>query len=211
MALGRYLVQELGLADETDTLGRWMAHHIAELIDRVEYAPTERERHSARRQATDTILRLWRHRAALPGTAYPLAPYSHVLKVVARLQPSDNPFRFTSFREETGMDHLAATIFDRLSRLIIALLLMKLSPDNQPPAADIVAVEALDSEERQVVNALQQWSELFKPAPRVKRQQRKRDSRKAEQVDLHAASISLIDGMMETLNELRDAISRTGK
>jgi hypothetical protein len=33
-------VRELGFEDGVDTLGRWMAHHLAELIDKAENGAT---------------------------------------------------------------------------------------------------------------------------------------------------------------------------
>ena len=87
LALGRHLVRELGFDDQRDTLGRWMAHHLAELINKAENGATGTERVRARKNATETILKIWEHRASLPGNAYPLAPYKDILKVLDRLRP----------------------------------------------------------------------------------------------------------------------------
>jgi hypothetical protein len=78
LGLGRHLVRELGLEDGVDTLGRWMAHHLAELIDKTENAATAKDRQKASKAATETILKIWERRALLPETAYPLAPYTSV-------------------------------------------------------------------------------------------------------------------------------------
>jgi hypothetical protein len=125
LELGRHLVRELGIEDGVDTLGRWMAHHLAELIDKAENGTTAAERLRARKNATETILKIWEHRTSLPGNAYPLAPHKELLKVLDRLRPDDNPFRYFGLPAETKRDRLAADLFDGLSRLIIALLLMK--------------------------------------------------------------------------------------
>ncbi len=53
--MGDHIVQRLGLEKSVDTLGRWMAHRITELIER---AGDER----AKREATDLILRCWERR-----------------------------------------------------------------------------------------------------------------------------------------------------
>ena len=42
--LGQHLVRELGFEDRGETLGRWMAHHLAELLDQAENAKTAAER-----------------------------------------------------------------------------------------------------------------------------------------------------------------------
>jgi hypothetical protein len=59
--LGRLIVEQLGIGETTDTLSRWMAHRLAELITIAESDP------DARSQATDLILRLWEHRARWPS------------------------------------------------------------------------------------------------------------------------------------------------
>lgn len=70
LALGQYLVSEMGLDDSGDTLGRWMAHHIAELIVLSANAPTV-ECLKAKRLAKAAIKRLWNHCASQPGNVYP--------------------------------------------------------------------------------------------------------------------------------------------
>lgn len=65
LRLGRKLVEELGLDESSDTLGRWMAHYVAELIQGVESAQGE-ERVVMQSRCADAILNLWKHRFALP-------------------------------------------------------------------------------------------------------------------------------------------------
>src|SRR5688572_3455622 len=62
LELGKYLVRELGFEDEVDTLGRWMSHHVAELITVAENGRTAASRRIAKRDAVTTILRIWQHR-----------------------------------------------------------------------------------------------------------------------------------------------------
>jgi hypothetical protein len=64
--LGETIVAELGLTDSNDTLGRWMAHRLAELMDRAESAKSQAKREEARVAATDLVVRLWDHRAGWP-------------------------------------------------------------------------------------------------------------------------------------------------
>jgi hypothetical protein len=60
--LGERIVAELGLEESTDTLSRWMAHHIAEAITRA-----EKGRRKDKDAAADLILRLWEHRTSWPN------------------------------------------------------------------------------------------------------------------------------------------------
>lgn len=59
--LGERIVTELGLDESTDTLSRWMAHHVAEAITRAEKGSRKHKE-----AATDLILRLWDHRTSWP-------------------------------------------------------------------------------------------------------------------------------------------------
>jgi hypothetical protein len=201
----------LGFEDGVDTLGRWMAHHLAELIDKAENGATAAERSSARKNATETILKIWEHRATLPRKAYPLAPYKELLKVLDRLRPDDNPFRYFGHPAETKRQQFAADLFDGLSRLVIALLLMEIPPEEESAKVDAVAVDSLDETERHVVSALQQWGELFTSASESSgrssaRAQKSKRSSSAVRVDLNEAAVGLIDAITTTLVELRSEL-----
>jgi hypothetical protein len=210
LELGRHLVRELGFDDQRDTLGRWMAHHLAELIDKAENGATGTERVRARKNATETILKIWEHRASLPDNAYPLAPYKELLKVLDRLRPDDNPFRYFGPPAETKRERLAADLFDSLSRLIIALLLMKLPPREESTQVDAAAIEALSETERHVLTALQQWSELFVSTSKGSGRTRRGKKGAAAKVNLDAAAVSLIDSITTTLVELRSELQEAG-
>jgi hypothetical protein len=197
----------LGFEDGVDTLGRWMAHHVAELIDKAEHGATEAERARARGNATETILKIWEHRSSLPGHGYPLAPYQELLKVLDRLRPDDNPFRYVGYHAGTKQEQLAADLFDSLTRLIIALLLMKLPPGKESAKVGDAALDALGEIEQRVLNALQQWSELFTSTSKSSGRTRKdKGSSGGAAVDLNEVAIGLIDGTMTTLVELRNEL-----
>ena len=66
VALGHRIVKELDLEQTTDTLARWMAHRLAELIRLQETSRSDRRRKPAAREAEELVLRLWRHRTAWP-------------------------------------------------------------------------------------------------------------------------------------------------
>lgn len=210
MELGRHLVRELGYEDQRDTLGRWMAHHLAEVITKAENGVTAAERLRARKSATEAILKIWEHRASLPGNAYPLAPYKELLKVLDRLQPDNNPFRYFGPPAETKREQLAADLFDGLARLIIALLLMKL-PAGQDSTTVAAAIEALSETEQQVLRALQQWAELFTSTDKSTRRTRKsKKDGSAAKVNLNEVAVSLLDSITTTLVELRSELQEIG-
>ena len=74
-----------------DTLGRWMAHYIAELIKMAEDADNLNERSKAQEKCFETILKLWEHRLMLPHGARPLANLEGVLKAIENLQGQKTP------------------------------------------------------------------------------------------------------------------------
>ena len=210
LALGRHLVNELGLEKSTDTLSQWLAHHVAELIDQVRTQPPGRKRLEAQKQATETILRIWEHRENLPHRAYPLAPYKDLMKILDLLQPSNNPYRFSPLSQ---IDQLGAILFDRLSRLIILLLLMHWQDARRAKAAP-AAVKAMNDEEQQVLKSLNGWVSVLTVAvkkPRTRKGGSKKPARssQSEAKPVHDSIIRIIDDSTRTLAELRNEVSQT--
>lgn len=81
--MGEALVELLERGGQEDLTAHWMAHYLAELMERSKTA-TEPERRQAQQEATALIMDLWRHRTYLPGR-YPLASFEPVLHSLARL------------------------------------------------------------------------------------------------------------------------------
>ena len=63
--LGERLVRELEVDDSNDTLGRWMAHYVAEQLANAQSARGA-ARKAAQQECFRSILELWKHRNALP-------------------------------------------------------------------------------------------------------------------------------------------------
>lgn len=91
--LGRTLVSELGLDPGVDTLSRWMAHYIAELIEEAETAKVE-ERPAKFAKCADAILKLWEHRHQLPNGKRPFEDLEPILRALASLDPTDETPRY---------------------------------------------------------------------------------------------------------------------
>jgi chorismate-pyruvate lyase len=95
VTLGKRIVQELGLDNSVDTLGRWMAHRVAELIERAEHTQAETDKEAAKNECTDLILKLWERRYNWPH-GQPLAEIAEFLEKfasesVSPYQAKDNP------------------------------------------------------------------------------------------------------------------------
>ena len=91
LALGRRLVDELDLESSVDTLGRWMAHYVAELIDHAENTAPE-ELAVSKNRCFEAILELWSHRAELPDGKRPFEDLEPIIRAIESLDPeSDTP------------------------------------------------------------------------------------------------------------------------
>lgn len=98
LALGRKLLEELGLEPSVDTLGRWMAHYIADLIVKVENATGE-EKRLAEKNCFDAIMLLWKHRGELPNGKRPFENLEPVIRAIESLDPdNETPRYFCSAR-----------------------------------------------------------------------------------------------------------------
>ena len=97
--LGRALVEELGLDPGVDTLSRWMAHYIAELIEDAETAKVE-NRPAKLAKCADAIIGLWERRHRLPNGKRPFEDLEPILRALESLDPADDtPRYFRSPRE----------------------------------------------------------------------------------------------------------------
>lgn len=121
LELGTLLAAEL---EQTDTLGRWIAHYLAERMTSLEQK-TGSERASAAAEVADLILRLWSLRRQLPGGRLPLAEVDEVEEAIARLTPGRRPWAYfgafsadtepSSDETETSTTLKAAMLVDRLA------------------------------------------------------------------------------------------------
>ncbi len=91
--LGRALVKELGLDDSVDTLGRWMAHYIAELIEAAETCD-KADRATTMSACAGIILKLWEHRHQLSERKRPFFDFEPILRAIQSLDPSNETPRY---------------------------------------------------------------------------------------------------------------------
>lgn len=100
LELGQALVNELGLDPGTDTLSRWMAHYIAELIHSAEISGGENKM-AERAACAEAILALWQHRHELPSGKRPFEDWESSMNALKSLGLGDSPPRyFRPQREE---------------------------------------------------------------------------------------------------------------
>ncbi|QKZ17050.1 hypothetical protein [Streptomyces chartreusis] len=141
LELGKEIADSLS---ESDVLGRWMAHHISDLIIKAENAPGP-EGDDIRREAATAILALWNQRTEFPSTAPPpLGAFEPVFRALERLSEPQDPWsfyrRFPPGREPSEDDMSAAPL------LRIALSLEETVRRVTGEIVALAAQEAVDKE-----------------------------------------------------------------
>ena len=190
-----------------------MAHHVSELIHRAKRASNPTERAKARKLAAETILKIWEHRKALPGNADPLKSYDSVIKVLVLLSPDANPFKHFGDAENAKRNELAALLFDRLSRLVIAVLLMNRAPAKRAAKADSSIMKALYEKEQYILIALQMWSDILTGPKKHRKASKGKTKNPKANLNLNEAALDLIDSAAKILgglqSELQNAPAQT--
>ncbi len=82
-----------------DTTARWMAHYIAEQIERAENS-TGAEKKEAEERCVETILKLWKHRLSFPRGSRPFENFEPIIRTLARLDPENERHFFFENRKE---------------------------------------------------------------------------------------------------------------
>ena len=198
----------------TSTLSRWMAHHLAEIIEAAEKAEGP-EREAKQNKAVQLIAELWERRRSLPGNAYPLRQLEDVIAVLDRLKPDASPF---FVRRGNDVEEVLSRVFDSLQVLVIYGAIIAAKAGELPE--DMEATRPyLDDEERQVVDAVKGWTKF---GDKGKLKYHVLSGSKGEALDIESmrskvAELSKLDvqtqsirivcaeieGLMETLSELR--------
>lgn len=92
MNLGKCIVKELNLDPGVDTLGRWMAHYIAEQMECAKNA-VDNSKVETEQKCFETILKLWGHRSSMPNGKRPFENFEPIFNVLENLDPENKrPF-----------------------------------------------------------------------------------------------------------------------
>ena len=156
MALGTKLVRELGLEAGVDTLGRWLAHHLAEVILAVENAEGV-EREKAQNRAVDLILKVWSRRHDIPGRANPLKDLQNVVKVLRLLGGDAWPYAPAA---NPGAERLLKRAFEGLQHIVAHGAILASGVGGR--RAEMAEAEGfLDKNEAHIVQAANAWLDLY--------------------------------------------------
>lgn len=158
MALGRHLVDELQL-ERTDTLGKWMAHHVAELLAKAEHSSDQIEREAATNQVVEVILKIWEHRRTV-DRVNPFRELGPVVRVLDALSAESPPWRIQQL--SGGLGSAAYPVYDLLRRITICFVLLELD-DLRSARKGLARVaktrQWLSDEEKRIAEALGRWLE----------------------------------------------------
>lgn len=91
--MGKRIVKELGPERSVDTLSRWIAHYIAELIQAAETASGD-ERQEKMAACVKAIEDLWQHRAYFPKGQRPFEELDPILQTLESLDLNAQTFRY---------------------------------------------------------------------------------------------------------------------
>lgn len=95
IALGKLLVKELSASQSDDTLGRWMAHHVTEVMQAAETSTGQRKT-EAEDRCREAILSLWKHVNDLPRGHRPLADVEPLVATIKALDPDCREYFYHS-------------------------------------------------------------------------------------------------------------------
>lgn len=203
LVLGHHLATELGFSDSCDTLGKWMSHHLAEVMDRAEQEENPEKREEYQQQAVELILKIWERRSSLNGNAYPLARFKGIIDSLSILSPESNVWE----RNRLGRyESLAADSFSMVVDLyrtlhFIEFVSLKSAKSKQVPPS------VLSDEEQKIYDFLTAWAEEelgFRSSESL-------SSGKTEVENATKSVCDFIDKLCGKLNKLKSEISDKDK
>jgi hypothetical protein len=205
LALGQHLVHAFGLEDGVDTLGRWMAHHLAELLAEVENCHKASDRRAAERRAMSAILRIWEHRQQLPGTAYPLSEYRKATEVLAAIHVQSNRFGLGRRLGAAGSLGLTFDVYSAASRLA-RFALLDLLPERKS-SLDPAAVALLEAEEKAFLETIEDIYKLNMPSSEGSKGKKARTNVAIDLEQLRHTRLELVVELAKDIEKLKEALT----
>jgi len=147
LELGKFLVSEITDHGSGDTLTVWLMHYIAEMIAEAEKEGESPLGRSAKKEARETIFKLWEHRSTFSGRANPMKDYEGALRLLHSLR-RDGYFVFGGL--DTDGDPIEA--FRTGAATLLSSLLVLSLPDRA--SRQDVAVRSLSEVEKKIMREL---------------------------------------------------------
>ena len=206
LALGRRLVQQLG-KHEDDTLASWMAHHIAELMDAAENAPSAM-RAQRKRECAEAIERLWHHRAGAFREERPFSDFDAVFAAMRRIDPKGQG-RFEvlldrdapTMKDEVGQQWLGVAIgIERAADQLVRWSLMQAVVRVKPETAEWLRLAISAGLEDDQARAVRIVFESMQPKSAEELQKKER-----ERLEIMRGRLQALDGLAKTVVDALDA------
>lgn len=104
LKLGKKLIKELELVYTVNTLARWMAHYLAELITNIENTEPGEEKQKLKRECCSIIIQLWNIRERIPieKPTERLTPIIEVLELLKKRKHPFIPFLFSEKQQDVN-------------------------------------------------------------------------------------------------------------
>ena len=118
--LGEKLVNELLLYNRNDTLSKWMAHYIAELIEKANNNEGKiKEKYE--KECFETILKLWKEVDKVPNIKTPLSSFQKLYELYEEILYNKKTYRYFPKKKDdiTNPFLILAKDIDRLSKNIV--------------------------------------------------------------------------------------------
>ena len=114
LELGKKLIVELDLEYTVNTLARWMAHYLAELINNIDKCDTKEEKRKLQKECCNTILEIWEKRERVP-IEKPTEKLKPIIDVLSLLKEDEHPFiRYKFFDKRNGLKNINSSWFSFL-------------------------------------------------------------------------------------------------
>jgi hypothetical protein len=157
LALGRQIVNELQLDTRGSVAARWLAHHVAELIQLADSSEGPAQL-AAQERAVTAILRLWAQRRDVPADIDPLNGYRRAIEVLGSFASDSNPW--SRYHGRDPYEDLLSQIFDALQTTVVAGVL--LTRVNHPRPIRSEEVPFVEPEEAALHAALTGWISVLR-------------------------------------------------
>jgi hypothetical protein len=120
--LGKLIVRELAVDRDGDTLGRWMAHYIAQLLEEAEAAADQTTRREIEAAAAEIVTKLWTHRGEFQNRINPLSDLRPIIDVLRSLDPDQSSW---TLRYKLDSGSPIQGLYDTFQRLIISMIALQ--------------------------------------------------------------------------------------
>jgi len=155
LVLGHHLATELDFSGSCDTLGKWMAHHLAEIMERAENEKDTDKKSEYKNQMVELTLKIWEHRSSLKGEAYPLTRFKGIIQALSFLSPEANIWE----KGRLGKyESLAADSYSMIVDLYRSLLFVEFSALKSVRSKQLPP-SVLSDDEQAMYEILNTWAE----------------------------------------------------